>query len=738
MKQKRRHPCACQSSSAPLGAAACPMVESLDARVLLSFGDPDPTFGTDGQLVHRSPVIPTALALQADGKILFVGWGLSDAGSVVRLNPDGSTDTSFGTAGLASSNQGTFSTGLAVNASGRIAVSGIFQQYDPKYGLDEATLAVYTPAGKLDTTFAGDGTISTAAFGPAFDDVAVQPDGKVLVVGRKLVRYTAGGTPDTSFSGDGVVDTGGKKVLVDATGRVLVLGHFALFRFNPDGTPDSTFDGDGVLPNVKGTDLALAPDGDILVAGNGPYANFVSRFNSNGSVDAAFGHQGSATVPGNVLAVTGRNVFVGGYVTDATNPGADPASRQTILFALTPTGQTDASFGRGGQVSSAAQTGIVPVDMGARGGGLLVLGPADVVLDNPPGYHEIHPALARYQIVADITPSPSQQQPFTGVPFELPGTLQLENFDKGGEGVTFHDTDTVNQGGAYRTESADTQAIPASAGGGYSLAFTRPGEWTEYTFNAAADQAGRYDLILRYAAPLEGGSFRLDLDGRAITAPTPAFATGGWQTYKTLTFYDMNFAPGTHVLRLSQYNAGSYGYVANFDSIQFNRHRLPRPGSPWIPGQTIDAEDYDEGSEGATYHDTEPADLGGGNIYKGEGVDVEGHLTPSGAYYANVAYTKAGEWLEYTVQNPNPTDLLAALDVRLASLRPGGRFHLTLDGTSVASFAAPATGSWQTYTTLTSPKTIRVTPGTHVLRLTMDQNNTIGYVANFDWLRLAP
>jgi hypothetical protein len=342
--------------------------------------------------------------------------------------------------------------------------------------------------------------------------------------------------------------------------------------------------------------------------------------------------------------------------------------------------------------------------------------------------------MARYL----LDDAPRIQTPFSGTPFQLPGTLQLENYDKGGEGVAFHDTDAVNQGAAYRTESADVQAIPNAFGGGYTLAFARPGEWTEYTLNAAPDKAGQYDLTLRYAAPRAGGSFRLEIDGTAITAPTPLAATGDWQKYSTLDFTGIKVAPGAHVLRLVQYNAGSYGYVANFDSLAFTRRREPFHLTPFSPGAIIQAEDYDAGSEGNTYHDTEPANLG--NVtYRTiglvpDGVDIEQTSTPAGFRY-NVGYAKAGEWLEYTLSGPAAATTYA-LDVTLASLRAGGRFHVNLDGVNVASFTAPATGSWQTYTTLTSPRTLLVTPGPHVLRLAMDQNNTIGYVANFDWLRL--
>src|SRR5689334_3680667 len=68
--------------------AASAVVDTLESRRLLS-GELDPTFGTGGKVLHDAPLIPTALAVRPDGKILFSGWGLSDAGSVVRLNADG-------------------------------------------------------------------------------------------------------------------------------------------------------------------------------------------------------------------------------------------------------------------------------------------------------------------------------------------------------------------------------------------------------------------------------------------------------------------------------------------------------------------------------------------------------------------------------------------------------------------------------------------------------------------------
>jgi hypothetical protein len=136
-----------------------------------------------------------------------------------------------------------------------------------------------------------------------------------------------------------------------------------------------------------------------------------------------------------------------------------------------------------------------------------------------------------------------------------------------------------------------------------------------------------------------------------------------------------------------------------------------------------------------TYHDTDRANLGGSPHRPADGVDIE-PASDGGAGGLNVGFAKAGEWLVYTVANPGDPDALFGIDARVASLRDGGKFHFELDGVTVASFAAPATGGWQAYATLSSPKTFKVGPGTHRLRLVMDQANSTGYVANFNWFRL--
>src|SRR5688572_26164158 len=129
------------------------VVEALEARRMLSAGDLDLTFGLGGKVVHDSHLIPTGLAVQADGKILFSGWGYGESASVARLNPDGTPDTAFGVMGFARSDfggYGAFSTGVDVGPEGRIAVSGHAYPYQPVDDPGTATLVVYTADGKVD------------------------------------------------------------------------------------------------------------------------------------------------------------------------------------------------------------------------------------------------------------------------------------------------------------------------------------------------------------------------------------------------------------------------------------------------------------------------------------------------------------------------------------------------------------------------------------------------------------
>ena len=91
----------------------------------------------------------------------------------------------------------------------------------------------------------------------------------------------------------------------------------------------------------------------------------------------------------------------------------------------------------------------------------------------------------------------AQQAPHGGTPWAVPGKIQLEDFDDGGDGVAYHDTTVANEGGLYRAgESVDIFGR-ASAEGRLLVARVKAGEWLEYTVDVA--EAGIYSAHIRLA-----------------------------------------------------------------------------------------------------------------------------------------------------------------------------------------------------------------------------------------------
>jgi uncharacterized delta-60 repeat protein len=196
----------------------------LDDRITPTAGDLDPSFGFGG--IAKIPGAPSAsgdslmaVAVQADQKIVLassVSNGSINDFAVMRLNADGTLDTSFNGSGGVSGD----AFAAAIQADGKIVVAG------PRLtgGNLDFGLARYNPDGSLDSTFGTGGQVTTAVgTGNDYaDQMAIQPDGKIIVVGPVwndasgnfgfgVVRYNTDGSLDTSFDGDGrvITDMGG-------------------------------------------------------------------------------------------------------------------------------------------------------------------------------------------------------------------------------------------------------------------------------------------------------------------------------------------------------------------------------------------------------------------------------------------------------------------------------------------------------------------------------------------------
>ncbi len=160
---------------------------------------------------------------------------------------------------------------------------------------------------------------------------------------------------------------------------------------------------------------------------------------------------------------------------------------------------------------------------------------------------------------------PPAGQPWNGVAQAVPGTVEFENYDLGGEGVAYHDTTATNDGGQYRTSEAVDLEATSDAPGGYNVGYIYPGEWINYTVNVT--QAGAYTLGFRVSSPGPGGTFHLTVNGIDATGPLVIPDTGGWQVFTTVLRPGVNLAAGLQTWRLIFDANGASGYVGNFNFV---------------------------------------------------------------------------------------------------------------------------------------------------------------------------
>lgn len=335
-------------------------------------------------------------------------------------------------------------------------------------------------------------------------------------------------------------------------------------------------------------------------------------------------------------------------------------------------------------------------------------------------------------------PPPVTQSPFGGTAWAVPGTIEAENFDDGGEGVAFHDTDPTNVSGSYRSTGVDVESA-SDTGGGFNIGHISAGEWLEYTVNIAA--AGQYDLGVRFATAGGGGTAHLEVDGLAAGGAIVLPNTGGWQTWQTVAGPRLTLSAGQHVLRFA-FDASAGGDIGNLNWLSLtDAPTVPPPpppppigqtpfgGTPWALPGTIQFENFDEGGAGISYQDSDPTNVGGS--YRSTGVDIE----PSGDTDSGFAlgHVTAGEWLEYTVNIASAGQY--NLGVRFASSNLGGSAHLEVDGVQTGgSLALTSTGGWQTWQTF-ALNGLTLPAGQHVLRFSLD-SSAGGDIGNLNWFQL--
>ena len=149
----------------------------------------------------------------------------------------------------------------------------------------------------------------------------------------------------------------------------------------------------------------------------------------------------------------------------------------------------------------------------------------------------------------------------------LPGTLQVENFDVGGEGITFHDSDTKNEGTSYRSNGGGVDIVTGNKG--YAIGYTATGEWLEYTVNV--QEAGVYAYDAYVSSGVSGSSVQLTVDtGDEVKNLTevivvPQTGNNNWDKYVAVHGRTLvSLEEGTQIIRLN-----ITGGSCNVDKFEF-------------------------------------------------------------------------------------------------------------------------------------------------------------------------
>ena len=318
----------------------------------------DMTFGNNGVFVQTLNFEADiySCVINSQGKIIMAG-ATTDYNNykllLIQLNANGTLDTSFGTNGIVQQQVSTapgyfedFAYDVTLDADENILVAGT------SYNDNSIVVPVvvrFTPSGVLDTSFGANGvaTIPAGAGSSEFQCIQVQPDGKILAAGSfgnslfwyvfLMVRFNEDGSLDTTFGEDGIikfnygnVDDEGYDMALTPDGKIVVAGYTAtagynfstlLMQFTPDGVLDPSFGiGGTVEEDLDNYDVAegvlIQEDGKIIMAGTsgmGPPNSFdmaVWKYNADGSPDVTFGTNGLSSPTLSGFYVMGHEVAI--------------------------------------------------------------------------------------------------------------------------------------------------------------------------------------------------------------------------------------------------------------------------------------------------------------------------------------------------------------------------------------------------------------------------------------------
>ncbi|MEP6901108.1 MAG: FG-GAP-like repeat-containing protein [Actinomycetota bacterium] len=392
----------------------------------------DPSFDGDGKVFTQflpTNNVATNAVLQPDGKIIVVGSGSvgptspqTKQAAIIRYNPNGSLDTTFDSDGkvtvVISSSSTSEIKAAALQPDGKLVAVGIVGSGFPVSGF----IMRLNPDGSLDPTFDGDGKlIVNFSSSTEPSDMALQPDGKILLAGRSgsntpgflIARFNPDGSLDTGFGTNSgytltTFSSGSSffnKIALLADGKIAMTGksqQYLTVRYTANGLLDLTFGNGGIVNIYGGNAILQQPDDGKLVIVNNSQFDFAAnlwRLNYDGTLDSTFGSGGFRQIyftgervelePDYDVALdTDGKIVVGGSIRFKTTPDhlAVAPDREFVVRRLNRDGSDDLYFGFRGFVA----TEMSGIDSGT---GLLIQPDGKIVLagDSAAGF-----SVARY------------------------------------------------------------------------------------------------------------------------------------------------------------------------------------------------------------------------------------------------------------------------------------------------------------------------------------------------------
>ena len=209
--------------------------------------------------------------------------------------------------------------------------------------------------------------------------------------------------------------------------------------------------------------------------------------------------------------------------------------------------------------------------------------------------------IARYNDSIDVYSYPTsiyvisgKRSPFHDEAFAIPGTIEAEDFDYGGQGISYNETTANNQGDALEYRPGEIVDVEVRTDGGYQVGYAEPGEWLEYTIDVV--EAGSYEITAYLASSEGGGEIQFAFQNTA-SAKVAAPNTNDWQTTAPVsTIVDLE--AGEQIMRVNILSTPNFNIdkivigepSANNNTLTDNTRIYPNPASSMLYVEAPDAE----------------------------------------------------------------------------------------------------------------------------------------------------